>query len=75
MGSSTNQIAVRRDCTGNLGERDDRVDQWFQTTQHTGDGAVTMDLPNCCANCIEPPTPSNGSRFTFLASRSCGPDG
>ena len=38
----------------------------LQTTQHTSGGAVTV-VSSCCANCVEPPAPSNGGPiYRFL---------
>ena len=47
----------------------------LQTTQPTNGGAVTADS-SCCANCGEPPRPSNGgSIYRFWACQPCGPAG
>ena len=46
-----------------------------QTIQPTSGVAVTADS-SCCANCVEPPRPSNGGPiYRFWACRPCGPAG
>ena len=47
----------------------------LQTTQPTSGGAVTANS-SCCANCVEPPRPSNGGPiYRFWACPPCGPAG
>ena len=41
----------------------------LQTTHHTKDGAVTADT-NCCANCIETTSPSNGDPIYRFGGKS-----
>ena len=44
-------------------------------THPTSGGPVTA-VTNCCANCVEPPAPTNGGPICrFWTSRPCGPNG
>ena len=49
---------------------------WFQTTQPTSGGVVTV-VTNHCANCVEPSRPQQWRPDLpfFWASRPCGPAG